>query len=284
MKHRHPRIKILVLTLLLLGCSALLAMGTYAAYTSYDYVKRVVAARTREDGGALRFSSNYLFPLAENGSSYGERTIGVTNMSDDLLIQFTVCNYPQGNTASFNDNDISYSVTVTPPSETNVKVDSKTGELKGGKPSSNLHTITVPKDDIEAVSKGYISVLVTPEDASKYATQNYQLAANLKIVLADVTSTGWTGEIMLNGTLSEKNDAINYYIHGTEECDMVLSWGPKVALGKWSEKSLNVISPGSNSVTIHVGGPGQPTSYYLQFYRTAPAESGENLGISLKKS
>ena len=85
---------------------------------------------------------------------------------------------------------------------------------------------------------------------------------------------------------SEKNDAINYYIHGTEECDMTLRWGSKIELGQWSRESLKVTSSGDNYVTIHVGGPGQPTSYYLQFYRKAPAtqnETKESLGISFVK-
>lgn len=285
---QKPRRKILFLLLLVLSCAALLATGTYAAYTSYASVKQVALARTLDTTGGIRFSSLYLYPLDDDVSdtSYLERTIGVTNTSEDLYIDITVCNYPQGSTASFNDKDISYTFDVTFPYASGIDPINAPGSLQGGKPSTFTHTIIVPQNAIDTVSSDYITVVVTPDEASKGAAQGKKLAAKLKIVPMKAAASGWTGQIMLESDkeLSE-HDAINYYIHGTEECYMILSWGEKIDLGQWSRKSLDVDEKLStnNSVTIHVGGSGQPTSYYLQFYRKQPASDGEieqSLGIS----
>ena len=285
-KQRKPRRKLLILLLLVLGCVAVLATGTYAAYTSSDYVKRVVAARTREDFDGLRFSSNLLFVYEQNVVAYEKRSISVSVSSSGAVhIDLMVCNYPQSAPASFNDSDIGYTMSITAEG-TDITFEPRKGFLEGGKPSSVSHSITIPADFVSAVSSGYLTVVVTPDEASRKATMDKKLAANLKIVPKEAEPSGWSGDLKFEGLL-EKNDAINYYIHGTEECDMVLRWDQnKVDLGQWSRESLDVKESTVNSVTIHVGGPGQPTSYYLQFYRLAPAkanETADSLGISFTK-
>lgn len=285
-KQRKPRHKLLILLLLVLGCVAVLATGTYAAYTEYKTVKRVVVARTREDFDGLRFSSNLLFVYELNDDNYEERSISVSS-SGDVRIDLMVCNYPQSAPASFNDSDIRYTMSINIIAEgTDITFEPQKGFLEGGKLSSVSHSITIPADAVSAVSSGYLTVVVTPDEDSREATMNKKLAANLKIVPKEAAPSGWSGAPQFEG-LSEKNDAINYYIHGTEECDMVLSWDQnKVKLGQWSRESLDVKESTDNSVTIHVGGPGQPTSYYLQFYRLAPAkenETADSLGILFTK-
>ena len=283
-KQRKPRRKLLILLLLVLGFVAVLATGTYAAYTSYATVKRVVAARTREDFDGLRFSSNLLFVYELNDDNYEERSISDSS-SGDVTIGLMVCNYPQSAPASFNDSDIGYTMSITAEG-TSITFEPQKGFLEGGKLSSVSHSITIPAESVSAVSSGYLTVVVTPDEASREATMYKKLAAKLKIVPKEAEPSGWSGALQFEG-LSEKNDAINYHIHGTEECDMVLRWDQtKVALGQWSRESLDVRESTDNSVTIHVGDPGQPTSYYLQFYRLAPAEANEtadSLGISFTK-
>ena len=49
---------------------------------------------------------------------------------------------------------------------------------------------------------------------------------------------------------------------------MVLSWNPeKVSLSAWSRDELPVASATDSSLTLSLGGEGNPTSYRLQFYR-----------------
>lgn len=266
-----PRSKLLFLLLLVLGCAAVLATGTYAAYTSSDSVKRVVAARTQNE---LRFSSNRLdaYPC-EFGNGYAVRSITVPS-SKDPVIDITVCNYPHNKPTLINPSQINYTMTVSSP-DNSVTLDKSTGVLHAGTKTENKHILTIPKESVAAVSGGYITVVVSPDSDSTAAVDGYILAARLKIVPSTEGSSAWKGEIRLDGSKYSENDAINYHIHGTEECDMVLSWGEKVELGKWSKESLYVKSETGHSVTIRVGGPGQPTSYYLQFYRLAPAEANE---------
>ena len=282
---KQPKKSLFILLLLLL-CVSLLAVGTYAAYITSDSAKQVVLARTRDAGENLRFSSNLLFPRDLANTNYEERSLSVSN-SGDATISIVVCNYPQSDPASFNDKNINYTMTVTgPEGVSDIPFSPQTGTLQGGKPSSVSYTITIPADNVTAVSNGYLTVVVEPTDeASKEATQDKKLAAKLKIVLKEAAPSGWSGELKFDGA-SEKNDAINFYIHGTEECDMKLSWGPKIVLGDWSKGSLKPTISDKNSVTFHVGGPGQPTSYYLQFYRLATAEPNETqefLGIKFEK-
>lgn len=279
---KQPKKSLFILLLLLL-CVSLLAVGTYAAYITSDSAKQVVLARTRDAGENLRFSSNLLFPRDLADTNYEERSLSVSN-SGDATISIVVCNYPQSDPASFNDKNINYTMTVIgPEGVSDITFSPQAGTLQGGKPSSVSHTITIPADNVTAVSNGYLTVVVEPTDeASKEATLQNKLAANLKIVLKEAAPSGWSGELKFDGA-SEKNDAINFYIHGTKECNMKLSWGPKIVLGDWSKELLGVRADAKSPITIHVGGPGQPTSYYLQFYRLAPAEAGETiktLGIS----
>lgn len=281
---KQPKKGLFILLLLLL-CVSLLAVGTYAAYITSDSAKQVVLARTRDAGENLRFSSNLLFPRDLADTNYEERSLSVSN-SGDATISIVVCNYPQSDPASFNDKNINYTMTVTGPEGIDdIHFPPQAGRLQGGKPSSVSHTITIPEGSVSTVSSDYLTVVVTPDEASEGATQDKKLAAKLKIVLKEAAPSGWSGELKFDGA-SEKNDAINFYIHGTEECDMKLSWGPKIVLGDWSKGSLKPTISDKNSVTFHVGGPGQPTSYYLQFYRLATAEPNETqefLGIKFEK-
>lgn len=283
---KQPKKGLFILLLLLL-CVSLLAVGTYAAYITSDSAKQVVLARTRDAGENLRFSSNLLFPSELKNVDYEERSLSVSvSNSGAATISIVVCNYPQSDPASFNDKNINYTMTVIgPKGVSDITFSPQAGRLQGGKPSSVSHTITIPKDSVATVSSGHLTVVVTPDEASEGATQDKKLAAKLKIVLKEAAPSGWSGELKFDGA-SEKNDAINFYIHGTEECDMKLSWGPKIVLGDWSKESLKPTISDKNSVTFHVGGPGQPTSYYLQFYRLATAEPNETqefLGIKFEK-
>lgn len=276
-KLKNPLFALLLLLLSVL----LLTVGSYAAYTTSAYVKQVIRARTQDGNENLRFSSNLLYSYALTVDAYEERSISVSG-SGEVVIGINICNYPQGILASYNDKNISYTMTVIGPNGSNFTFSPESGELQGGKPSLVPHIIKIPAESVSAVSGGYLTVVVTPDEASTEATNQKKLAAKLKIVPQEATASGWQGELQFEGASSD-NDAINYFIFGTRECDMVLSWGPKIKLGQWSREALNVISSTENSVTIHVGGPGQPTSYYLQFYRLEPAasdETAESLGIS----
>ena len=96
--HPNPRRKYVLLLLLVLCCAAVAATGTYAAYSTSGYAKRVIAAQTESTSSARRFSSNY---LTENGSTGGNRLVSVTNAGTSVIVGITVCNYPQNDATLF---------------------------------------------------------------------------------------------------------------------------------------------------------------------------------------
>lgn len=287
-KQRKPRRKPLILLLLVLGCVAVLATGTYAAYTEYKTVKRVVAARTKETSGELRFSSNLLDPYNEKPQAgYGIRPISVSS-SGNVTIGIQICNYPQGDMSAFNDKTIVYTMTVAyPKGYSGSNTETFSGTLLGGTISSNTHNLVIPQDKVSLVSKGTIEVVVnaTPLEA----VNSQHLAACLQLIPTTVTDTSWHWELIekQNNHDYATTDAFNVHLYGTEQCKMQLTWNSSIIeLGDWSKQLLGVAPGSSSPLTISLGGPDQPTSYVLQFYRVAPPaenESYDNLGIDLKR-
>lgn len=284
-KQRKPRRKLLILLLLVLGCVAVLATGTYAAYTSYATVKRVVAARTKETSGGLRFSSNLLDPYNERPTDgYGIRPISVSS-SGNVTIGIQICNYPQGDMSAFNDTTITYTMTVAyPEGYSGSNTETFSGTLLGGTISSNTHNLVITQDDVSLVSNGTIEVVVRAEPPE--AVNSQHLAARLQLIPTTVTDTSWHWERLENSNY-ETTDAFNVHLYGTEQCKMQLIWNRDIIeLGDWSKQLLGVATDSSSPLTISLGGPDQPTSYVLQFYRVAPPtenESYDNLGIDLKR-
>lgn len=290
-KQRKPRHKLLILLLLVLGCVAVLATGTYAAYTEFASVNFVAVANT-DSSDALRFSSNLLSDYSDMSEDYITRPVSV-NPGQSVEIGITVCNYPHNLPAFVNSSQIAYTIKAEPFELGTSKV-SVTSEalsendiysLTGGIKSENLHTLTVTLDENADLSAGYIEVVVLPTSETAAAVQNRILAARLKLIPTAAGETPWKGEFILSGNDYKNNDAINYHIYGTEECVMVLEWDPNVVtLGKWSKKLLGVNEEGNpGSLDLSLGGLNKPTSYLLQFYRLQPAgESKSELGINFR--
>ena len=283
-KQRKPRRKLLILLLLVLGCVAVLATGTYAAYTEYKTVKRVVAARTKETSGGLRFSSNLLDPYNEKPQAgYGIRPISVSS-SGNVTIGIQICNYPQGDMSAFNDTTIDYTMTVAyPEGYSGSNTETFSGTLLGGTISSNTHNLVIPQDNVSLVSNGTIEVVVKAVPSE--AVNSQHLAARLQLIPTTVTDTSWHLEPLENNNY-ETTDAFNVHLYGTEQCQMQLIWNSSIIeLGDWSKQLLGATTSSSSPLTISLGGPDQPTSYVLQFYRVAPPaenESYNSLGINLE--
>lgn len=292
MKQRKPRRKLLILLLLVLGCVAVLATGTYAAYTSSAWVKRVAVAST-QSSEETRFSSNLLdrYPNGTNKEEFAIRPISVSS-TGKVVIGITVCNYPHNKPTLVNQSQIGYTIkAMASPTglegcdvTLNSKAPTEDGiyTLKGGIKSENLHTLTVTPGENTDFSAGYIQVVVTPTDPTASEVGNTILAARLKLVPSAAGASTWNGEIKLDGNYAN-NDAINYHIYGTEQCVMILKWNPTVVeLGKWSKELFGVTeTENTGSLELSLGGPNQPTSYLLQFYRLKPAgNSADELGIN----
>lgn len=273
--HPNPRRKYVLLLLLVLCCAAVAATGTYAAYSTSGYAKRVIAAQTESTSSARRFSSNY---LTENGSTGGNRLVSVTNAGTSVIVGITVCNYPQDDSTLFNADTITYTISFKVYGDDGNEIadsgitlgeSGSTITLTGGKTSHHLHKLTVPSDMLDKISAGYIEVTATPSAPTGLSP----LSAKLQIVQAAAQQTGWVGEV------TSSDDAINYQIHGTKQGTVTITWKEDVvSLSKWSAEMLEQVP--TSPLTISVGGAGKPTSYLLQFYWVNGPKTSAEAGIT----
>ena len=272
--HPNPRRKYVLLLLLVLCCAAVAATGTYAAYSTSGYVKRVIAAQSAKSNNAFRFSSNYL-----TATSSGNRLVSVTNAGTSVIVGITVCNYPQNDATLFNTDPITYTISFKVYGDDGKEIadsgitlgeSESTNTLTGGETSHHLHKLTIPSDMLDEISAGYIEVTATPSAPAGLPN----LSAKLQIVQAAAQQTGWAGGI------TSLDDAINYQIHGTKQQTLTITWNENVvSLSKWSAEMLGQ-SPAS-PLTISVGGEGKPTSYLLQFYWVNGPKTSDEAGITL---
>lgn len=282
MKHKN---RSLILILLTLACIVLLATGTFAAYTNLKYVKRVVTTKPGADD--LRFSSNYLDQLPLNTDPDNQKLINV-GQNSSASIGVTVCNYPQNDSTRFSDSTISYTLKVTlidssgnEVTEPNVleMVEIQKGNdendihhpnytfsnqsLTGGQASENLYTITCASDNISTISE----YLIRMEAIADGFTE--KLVGDFAITPSSAEAAGWSGGFIEDAP-SNTLDAFNYVISGSAQRNITLTWDPQyVTISKWSVQDLGLnYSPDRESITFQVGGPGQPSRYQFQFYRT----------------
>lgn len=281
--------------------SALLLMvtGTFALYKYQQYAKMV--ARTGNIDG-LQFSSNYLEQktltaddkiLAE--SEYSSNIKYIYYSKADPSITFTVCNYPQNNSASYNRFDIEYKlyaklIKLESASEdleiSGVKLNDKELEIgdnvicesklaTNNSSCNDSYTLTVPKE-----IASYVAVIIEarPNDGSKVATDSTMLCRKFMFTQDDENDTKWTGSFVENG--DETYWGYNYTIKGTRNTTLKLTWNEDyVTLSKWCAEDLDEyndlgIEDKIHSITFKAGGNGI-TSYQFQFYRVSTNTSND---------
>lgn len=273
----------LMISLLSLLCIAVLAAGTYAAYTTHASVKRVVSTQANQT--ELRFSSNYLSPCSTTGSDgYAQRIVSVGS-SADVSFGVTVCNYPQDDLSQVNEANIAYTLSASLVDQNGVGISvngvtvkeaalprSFNDTLPGGQATQHLYVVSIPASAISALSDAYLQLVATPTDGT--ATGGMKLAGRLKIVPSAGQAIGWTGNFTDSLSNPTQLDAFNYEISGSAQGTVTLTWdSTKVTLGQWSQALLGVGN--TSPVTFSVGGADQPTSYRLQFYRVDGIPDGE---------
>lgn len=298
---------------LIVVCVLLVVSGSYAAYSSVQYVKGVGVAKTEKT--ELPFSSNYLTLCDRVTPVLSERMITVS-AGNPVSVSVTVCNYPQNDRLKFHATGISYKLEATlldakgakldetvsyldrdgkpqtisrqtlipcftlgnsqftADANGNVTCDPINGSLTGGAAHWNVHVLQcAAPDGIDAASlmnAVSIQMKVIPSCGDN-CLANSELLGLLKVVAVDRGAQRWDGGFEENLNDLSKIDALNYVISGTAKETITLRWDSSViALSQWSAADLSSITTGStdDSITIRVGGEGQPTSYRLQFYWT----------------
>ena len=146
-----------------IGMLILIVSGSFAAYTSFNSVKRVVSTERRSD---TMFGSNYLTLLNLTDNNYSIRRITLSEEDDKNTFTVKVCNYAWGDESLYNTKDITYTVQAKliamdggklPESITKIKINNTTfnangectltpQELKAGKARENTYRFELPAE------------------------------------------------------------------------------------------------------------------------------------------
>ena len=301
---------------LILVCVLLVVSGSYAAYSSVQYIKGVGVAKAEKTD--LPFSSNYLTLCDRQVDAPPERMVSVST-GNPVSVSVTVCNYPQNDRLKFHTKDIQYTLeatlldsngktlpdlisyldgdgnpqtidkaaliscfqlklnnednkSFTTDANGNVTCGPINASLAGGAANWNVHVLQcTASDGIDAASLMNlvsIQMKVTPTCGDKCLV-NHQLLGRLKVVAVDRSDQQWEGNFVEDLSNLAAVDALNYVLSGTAKETITLAWNPEViTLSQWSKLDLESIMTASSdsSITIQVGGEGNPTSYRLQFY------------------
>lgn len=269
------------LVCLLAAVLLLCISGTLMAYTNFNSVRRLVSVNS--DSNVL-FYSNLLYaePKSTDESDYRTKKLTLTENQFTLNIY----NHFPGDTATVNDQDITYTLKCTLLSASDngagFSVDGTkfspladgsfgtvlSGQtLTGNTASMKSYSIVIPDSETDIVR---IRIEAIPNDASYAATKQHKLAA---VILHGelVAEDQWTGRIIdqQKGRKPADYDGFNYEISGTGAGKVTLTWDASaLQLDPWFQSA--VTNPPSevieNPFTFEVGGENQPTAYQLQFY------------------
>lgn len=260
--------------LLGLGVLTLIIYGSFAAYTSFNSVKRVVSTGTQSD---TMFGSNYLSLLNLSDTNYPVKRI---SLSDDTNCTFTVLvgNYVWGDESLYNPKDITYTVTAKLLSMdggdlsvdySSIKINgtpfgdageltSKNQKLATGKAATNEYKFEILgslKDKVK------IQIVAEPDASSKEAVNNQKLAAILSFSGYEAVKN-WTGHFLDSKNKNpDQYDAFNYEISGNGSGSVTVFWEYSLQLSKWTTGGKQV----NNSYTFTVDG--STTAVQFQFYR-----------------
>lgn len=276
-----------------IGMLILIVSGSFAAYTSFNSVKRVVSTERRSD---TMFGSNYLTLLNLTDNNYSIRRITLSEEADKNTFTVKVCNYAWGDESLYNTKDITYTVQANliamdggklPESIAKIKINdtefnangelelSKQG-LEAGKAKENTYRFELPA---ELKNKIEIQIVVKPTIESEEAVNSQKLAA--VISFADYESVkSWTGHFLdsqANGRTPADYDAFNYEISGNGAGTVTMTWPESLQLSKWSTDGKQVT--GSYSFEVD----GATTAVQFQFYRNPENEIKEETWAELEK-
>lgn len=263
--------------LLLVGAMLLAIYGSFAAYTNFNSVKRVVSTGTQSD---TMFGSNYLTLMNLSDTSIPVKRISLAGNNDNYTFTVQVCNYVWGDPTLYNPKDITYKVTAKlismdggnlPDNCTDIKMGGQTfgkdgaltldsQSLATGSAQTKSYSIVIPK---ELKDKIKIQIEAAPESISADTVNNQKLGAILSFADYEVTKN-WTGHFIDSkekDKIPEQYDAYNYEISGNGAGTVTVTWDDSLLLSKWAtdDKQQN------GSYTFNVDG--STTAIQFQFYK-----------------
>ena len=273
--------------LFVIGVLTLAIYGSFAAYTSFNSVKRVVSTGTQSD---TMFSSNYLSQLNLDDQNYPVKRISLAEKDGSCTFTVQICNYIWGDSKRYNLNDITYNVTAQlyamdggrlPDNITSIKMNDisfdKNGTctlekqtLKTGSAKKNGYQFVIPADLKDKVK---IQVVAEPSDESKESVNRQKLAAVFSFADYEAVKS-WTGQFLDSKKKSlDEYDAFNYEISGNGAGTVIVTWPESLQLSKWATDGTQ--KSGSYSFEVD----GATTAVQFQFYRN-PEKLSELSGKS----
>lgn len=261
---------------LLAGAMLLAVYGSFAAYTNFNSVKRVVSTGTQSD---TMFGSNYLTLMNLNDTSIPVKRISLAGNDDNYTFTVQVCNYVWGDESLYNPRQISYTMKAElipmnggtlpggcdgikmrgTPFSADGRCDLGNQTLDTGDAKTNEYKIEIPtflKDKIK------IKIIAEPGKSSKEAVNFQKLAAILSFADYEVNKN-WTGHFIDSQTERKPDDydAFNYEISGNGAGTVTVTWNDRLLLSKWAtnDKQQN------GSYTFNVDG--STTAIQFQFYK-----------------
>lgn len=282
----------IVAVLFSVGAILLAIYGSFAAYTSFSSVKRVVSTGARSD---TMFGSNYLSLLNLNDENYSVKRISLAENEDPSTFTVWVCNYVWGDETLYNPKNINYKITAQlfsmdggslPEGITGIKMKDtpfdangacslKNQVLESGQARRNEYKFEIPSS---LKNKVRIQIVVEPvDDASKQAVNSQKLAAVLSFAEYEV-SKNWTGHFLDSQTnrTPDDYDAFNYEISGNGAGTITVTWPDSLQLSKWATNDKQVSSPYTFNVDEST------SAVQFQFYRNPENSLGSKSWTDLE--
>ncbi len=264
---------------LLAGAMLLAIYGSFAAYTNFNSVKRVVSTGTQSD---TMFGSNYLSLMNLSDTSIPVKRISLAESNGTYTFTVQICNYVWGDPK-----DITYKVTAKlismdggnlPDNCTDIKMEGQTfgkdgaltlgsQSLATGSAKTKSYSIVIPN---ELQDKIKIQIEAAPESISADTVNNQKLGAILSFADYEATKN-WTGHFIDSkekDKTPEQYDAYNYEISGNGAGTVTVTWPDSLLLSEWVIKDGKQVEKGENdtsSYTFTVDS--STTAVQFQFYK-----------------
>lgn len=265
---------------LLVACIALLTTGTFAAFTTVDYIKRVVSTTK---GERPRFSSNYLYLVDGKSNAFSARRVTPTPVGEDgYTFTVEIYNFLYGSKSEVNAKEIQYQLKVTLKDGSGnslttgydgVTIDGQppsggvytgaTQVMPAGTPTTNSYVFYVPKSLADHI---VFEAVAEPVGGYYSATGGQKLAANIKLSSYSKVSN-WTGKFIDTTTDRSVNgyDGFNYEINGNGAGTVTLTWNSEILqISPWFKDDVS--ATGSDGSLTFVVNSETQSAYQLQFY------------------
>ena len=234
--------------LFVIGVLTLAIYGSFAAYTSFNSVKRVVSTGTQSD---TMFSSNYLSQMNLDDESYPVKRISLAEKDGSCTFTVQICNYVWGDETLYNPKDITYNLTAQliaaaggdlPDGLEKISIQGKefgkdgscslgSQTLESGSAKKLEYVVVFPSDLKDKVK---IEIKAEPDNNSKEAVNSQKLAAVLSF--ADYKAVkGWTGHFLDSREKTpDKYDAFNYEISGNGSGEVTVTLQDSLLMSAWA--------------------------------------------------